>query len=170
MFIHHISFTLAIALCSISSCSSIKLLPVGHHKGEPSSALKALRHVIVHPRRSYDGELPTRLHIPAKPLMPFAPTSDNSAAAVKRTLLGIRQSCPAGYGYCAGMWLHDFRFRPELCNLIYFFKDPADVAPTATARRNVVTTAVAPLLPRPAVSTVAFATMTPNAAKGVAPP
>ncbi|CAL8576352.1 hypothetical protein XPA_002238 [Xanthoria parietina] len=78
----------------------INVLPVGGHTGEPSDAFKELRNVIVHPRGNYQAKLPARLHIPAKPLMPHAPTPDNPAVAVKRTLLGIRQSCPAGYGYC----------------------------------------------------------------------
>lgn len=46
----------------------------------------------------------------------------------------------------------------------------ANAAPMAMAVGNVATTAVALLPPRPAVSTATVAIMTPNAAKGVAPP
>ncbi|KAL8728875.1 MAG: hypothetical protein Q9166_005115 [cf. Caloplaca sp. 2 TL-2023] len=100
MFIHHTFVALALAF-GISFCTSIKVLPIGEHSGEPSKAFKALRDVIIHPRSDqYSGELPPRLHFPAKRLMPHAPILEDSAAAVKRTLLGIRQSCPAGYGYC----------------------------------------------------------------------
>lgn len=49
----------------------------------------------INPRGIHD-----RLNIPANPVQKQIQSPDSSGAAVKRLLLGARQSCDAGYGYC----------------------------------------------------------------------
>ncbi|KAI4127451.1 MAG: hypothetical protein LQ341_006789, partial [Variospora aurantia] len=77
-----------------------RILPRGQYADTPSKAFQELRDVMVHPRSQYPVELPPRLYFPAKKPVPRASNPQDSAAAVKRTLLGKRQTCSAGYGYC----------------------------------------------------------------------
>ncbi|KAL8643939.1 MAG: hypothetical protein Q9210_007493 [Variospora velana] len=134
----------AFALLLIPSFSSAtRFLPRGQYADTPSKAFQELRDVMVHPRNRYPVELPPRLYFPAKKPMPRASNPQDSAAAVKRTLLGKRQTCSAGYGYCY----------------------PAIAAPTAAAPEDVAPMARASTAKRrPAVYTAATATTAPNAA------
>ncbi|KAL8714215.1 MAG: hypothetical protein Q9220_001944 [cf. Caloplaca sp. 1 TL-2023] len=99
MFVDYTSLTLAIVL-SLPFCQAAEFFRRKEYDFTSSKALRELRDVIVNPRNTYTGELVPRLHFPAKPLLPHASSPQDSAAAVKRTLLGIRQNCGAGFGYC----------------------------------------------------------------------
>lgn len=100
-----VHYTLAAfaAVLGFSFASATRILPRGDYADAPSQAFRELRDVIIHPRNQYFGDLPPRLHIPAKPLLPHPPSPQDEAATVKRMLLGKRQSCSAGYGYCYSM-------------------------------------------------------------------
>ena len=169
MMVHQALITLAVLL-GLSICSATKILPRGEYLGTQSRAFRELRDVIVHPRGEYSGELPQRLNFPARPLMRHASTPQDSAAAVKRTLLGKRQDCNAGYGYCYGMHLLSFDPLLEIATDVSSIQHPVDVAQIATGLASVATMVLVQADLKVAASTVAPVQVVTNAAKKVARP
>ena len=94
-------FLFPFALCHVASAE--KPLPRGNHKQTQPRALAELHNVILKGRADHSSliSLRPRMSIDAQPLEPRAHTAQSSAAAVKRTLLGARQTCQPGYGYCS---------------------------------------------------------------------
>lgn len=94
-------FLLPLALCSLAPAP--KVLPRAPQNGARPAALAKLHNVIMKARADHDYLLPLRprMNIDAQHVRPRASTPESSAASVKRTLLGIRQTCSAGYGYCS---------------------------------------------------------------------
>lgn len=92
------SIIIAISVCF---CVEAQILPRAHHAAIQVPALAQLYEVAVNNSdRPDDVPLPHlnfRTHAPQQPLA----TAESSAAHVKRTLFGSRQTCRAGYGYCA---------------------------------------------------------------------
>ena len=103
------------ALLALPFCRPTRVLPRGQHAGAPSEAYRQLHNVIVQSRGEYTGELAPRLNIPAKKQHPRAEAPHSSPAAAKRALLGVRQTCDAGYGYCYGLLCSS---RETLCSLL----------------------------------------------------
>ena len=94
-------FLLPLALCS-SALAQRVLLRAPHDDRRPG-ALVELHNVILKARADRDYLLPLRprMNIDAKNVLARASTPDSLVASAKRTLLGARQTCPAGSGYCS---------------------------------------------------------------------
>ena len=86
-------------LLPVSWASAPKVLPRALHD-EQRPAFVELHNVIVKARKN--PAIRPRLHMPAKALQERAQQQESAAVAVKRALLGSRQTCDAGYGYCYG--------------------------------------------------------------------
>lgn len=93
---------LIVELLVLPLCAPTKILPRGQYREVRSPAALELRGIIEPQSRAFHGELPPRQYIPVTPL---EARRDSAAAAVKRTLLGPRQNCDVGYGYCYSPWL-----------------------------------------------------------------
>ena len=77
------------------------VVPHAAHSARQSPAYVELHNAILNARTDIRPQgIHNRLEIPAHPLHERIDTPESAAAAVKRTLLGIRQSCTAGYGHC----------------------------------------------------------------------
>ena len=94
-----------LAIVALTDGSNI--LPRAPHPDIRSPAFVELHNVILKARSDIKPRgIHDRLHIPAHNVRKRMQSQESAAAAVKRTLLGARQSCDAGYGYCYGPSLH----------------------------------------------------------------
>ena len=90
---------LCVPLALGSLVATQKILPRAPHAPAKPAALVELHNVIVSARNG-NVHLYPRTRRSAQPPHAHAQSPKSSAAAVKKRLLGIRQSCPAGTGYC----------------------------------------------------------------------
>lgn len=169
MMIYEFFVTLAL-LFVLPICSTTRVLPRGQYSPASSKAYYELRNVIVHPRGEIShGKMPARLQIPAKPLMQHASSPQASAAEVKRTLLGKRQSCSAGYGYCYSTCsIFAVFFKSIVTTDVLISQHLAGAALTTMVAADVAMTVLALLVPRPAVSMVVHAAVERNVASQAA--
>jgi hypothetical protein len=95
-------FTTLLYATIFSFNAATKVLPRAAHPDIQTPAFVEFHNVIVNPRRDLNigTVVHPRLNVPAPPVQKRLSSPESSAAAVKRTLLGARQSCDAGYGYC----------------------------------------------------------------------
>lgn len=92
---------LIVELLVLPLCAPTKVLPRGRYGEVLSPAALELRGIMEPQSSTFKGELPPRQFVS---VTPRTARSDSAAAAVKRTLLGPRQSCNVGYGYCYSLW------------------------------------------------------------------
>lgn len=85
-----------------SLCSAVQVLPRGHHAAMVSPAAVGLYEVVVNDIQRLDAVTYPRLRIPTVPTQKKLISSKPGMSILKRTLLGPRQTCDAGYGYCDG--------------------------------------------------------------------
>lgn len=97
---HIVLFTISAAV----PISSTKLLPRGHHAGIELPAALEIYEVTVNISDRPDAVPLPRLRFPAIEAQAYLSAPKSSPAHVKRTLLGTRQTCNAGYGYCEGKY------------------------------------------------------------------
>lgn len=102
-------YVLSLFVCS---CSAVKLLPRAPHATIGSPAFTEGHDVAFNSSDRPDQVPLPRLMIPTLPPQEPLASTESAAAEVKRKLLGNRQICSPGYGYCRGQC--------ELCLLFYF--------------------------------------------------
>jgi hypothetical protein len=92
-------YVLSLFVCS---CSAVKLLPRAHHDTIGSPAFTEGHEVAFNSSDRPDQVPLPRLMIPTLPPQEPLANTESAAAQVKRKLLGNRQICSRGYGYCRG--------------------------------------------------------------------
>lgn len=87
---------------AIPICSATKVLPQGRPAAVDIPAAAGIHEVTVNISDRPDAVPYPRLRLPVIPVQKPLRPSESSPAQVKRTLLGARQYCDDGYGYCYG--------------------------------------------------------------------
>lgn len=102
---------------AIPICFATKVLPRGRYSGLEFPVAAGTYEVTVNISYRPDVVPHPRLWLPAIPVQKHFVSSEPSPAKVRRTLLGARQSCDAGYGYCSSKSV--LSFAQNLQDIVY---------------------------------------------------